>query len=96
MLIILRAVNNISGQLVHRLRCKRPISFALAEGRGQEIKRKETHREGDAWLCLFCMSLGQRDAGVVLANGEKCAFGYQLHLAQPLEVNGVWFAYASA
>lgn len=63
MLIILRAVNNISGQLAHYLRGERPIRFALAGG-GKKLKgRKPTGREmhGSAWLCLFCVSLGQRE-----------------------------------
>lgn len=50
MLIISRAVNNVSRQLAHQLRCERPSSFALA--RGQKVKRKESHGEGDPWVCL--------------------------------------------
>lgn len=40
-----------------------------------------------AWPCLFHVFLGQRDAGIILADGATCASGYQLHLAQPFQVD---------
>lgn len=82
MLIILRAVNNVSVQLELHLRCKDPSALPFLGGKRFK-GRKATGREvrGSAWLCLFCVSLSPRE--VLAAPRLTVAFGSQIHLAQP-------------